>query len=173
MRNIEIKATINDPTDVVSRIKQLTDTDCVIINQHDTFFKVAEGRLKLRKFKNGSGELIYYKRCNTLGPKLCNYDKAVLEANTCTEIESILSASNGCAGIVKKTRQLYMIGQTRVHVDDVEGLGHFLELEVVLTEEEDTDNGEKIAQDLMTKLGIKAQDLIAEAYVDLLNKSSV
>lgn len=65
-----------------------------------------------------------------MGPKLCNYDKAVLEANTCTEIESILTASNGCAGIVKKTRQLYMIGQTRVHIDDVEGLGHFLELEV-------------------------------------------
>lgn len=51
MRNIEIKATINDPKDVVSRIKQLTDTDCVIIKQHDTFFKVAEGRLKLRKFE--------------------------------------------------------------------------------------------------------------------------
>ncbi|XP_003706749.1 uncharacterized protein LOC100875650 isoform X2 [Megachile rotundata] len=173
MRNIEIKAKITNLSYTVSRIKQLTDTYCTVIKQHDTFFKVAEGRLKLRRFENGSGELIYYKRSNILGPKLCNYEKAALEANACVEIKNILSASNGCIGTVEKTRQLYMVGQTRIHVDDVEGLGNFLELEVVLTKEDDEYKGEKIAQDLMNKLGVKIQDLISEAYIDLLSKTTV
>ena len=80
--------------------------------------------------QNGSGELLYYKRSDTLGPKLCDYAKTALDADACVGITNILIASNGCIGIVKKTRQLYMIGQTRVHVDNVEGLGNYLELEV-------------------------------------------
>lgn len=51
MRNIEIKAKLNDPKFLISKIKQLTNSDCTIIKQHDTFFKVTEGRLKLRKFE--------------------------------------------------------------------------------------------------------------------------
>ncbi|CAL7948294.1 unnamed protein product [Xylocopa violacea] len=173
MRNIEIKANIDSPEHKISKIKQLTDDECTIIEQHDTFFKVPEGRLKLRKFKDGSGELLYYMRTDTMGPKLCNYEKAVLDSQACASIAKILTASNGCIGTVKKTRKLYMIDQTRVHVDNVEGLGDFLELEVVLTDEQDTETGEKIAQDLMTKLEIKDQDLIACAYIDLITSKSV
>ncbi|XP_053972776.1 uncharacterized protein LOC128888154 [Hylaeus anthracinus] len=173
MRNIEIKAKIDDPELIISRTKELTDAECIIIKQHDTFFKAKDGRLKLRLFENGSGELIYYKRFNTLGPKLCIYEKTFLDANACTGIINILTLSNGRIGDVKKTRKLYMIGQTRVHIDEVEGLGNFMELEVVLTDEQDMETGEKIAQDLMTKLNIKDQDLIAEAYIDLLNKSTI
>ncbi|XP_031828759.2 uncharacterized protein LOC116425324 [Nomia melanderi] len=171
MRNIEIKAKVNNPEHLISLTKELTDSDCTIIKQHDTFFKVAEGRLKLRQFEDGSGELLYYIRSNTLGPKLCNYQKTSLNPDACTGIRNILSASNGCIGIVKKTRKLYMIGQTRVHIDEVEGLGTFMELEVVLEDEQDMETGEKIAQDLMAKLNIKNEDLIANAYIDLLLKN--
>ncbi|XP_076619414.1 uncharacterized protein LOC143340903 [Colletes latitarsis] len=173
MRNIEIKAKIDDPEFLVSRVKQLTNADSIIIKQHDTFFKVKEGRLKLRIFEDGSGELLYYIRSNTLGPKLCTYEKTVLNADACVGIKNILTASNGIIGTVKKTRKLYMIDQTRVHIDEVEGLGNFMELEVVLTNEQDLEVGEKIAEDLMAKFNIKSEDLIAEAYVDLLNKSNV
>ncbi|XP_076235727.1 uncharacterized protein LOC143180081 [Calliopsis andreniformis] len=173
MRNIEIKAKVSDPKLLISKIKQLTDDTCTILKQHDTFFKVVEGRLKLRKFEDNSGELLFYKRSNTSGPKLSSYEKTVLsDENVCNGIRNILAASNGCIGIVKKVRQLYMVGQTRVHVDEVEGLGNFMELEVVLTADQDIETGEKIAQDLMSKLGIKDEDLIAEAYIDLLNKST-
>ncbi|XP_076749910.1 uncharacterized protein LOC143422846 [Xylocopa sonorina] len=172
MRNIEIKARIDSPEQKISKIKQLTNDECKIIKQHDTFFKVPEGRLKLRKFQNGSGELLYYMRTDTTGPKLCSYEKAVLDAEGCAGIAKILAASNGCIGIVEKTRKLYMIGQTRVHIDNVKGLGDFLELEVVLADEQDTETGEKIAHDLMTKLDIKEQDLIANAYIDLLTSKS-
>ncbi|XP_017892666.1 uncharacterized protein LOC108632527 [Ceratina calcarata] len=174
MRNIEIKARIDDPAVKISRVKQLTTDEGKIIKQHDTFFKIPNvtqyenTKLKLRRFEDDSGELIYYHRANTLDPKLSTYEKTSLDLNACAGIERILSASNGCLGIVKKTRILYMVGQTRVHIDEVEGLGNFLELEVVLTDEQDTNDGQKIAEDLMTKLDIKSEDLIANAYIDLL-----
>ena len=74
---------------------------------------------------------------------------------------------------VKKTRWLYLVGQTRVHCDSVEGLGDFAELEVVLKDDQTVEEGEKIAKDLMTKLGIDdPSKLISGAYMDLiLNKS--
>ncbi|CAK9818789.1 Putative adenylate cyclase MJ0240 [Anthophora plagiata] len=173
MRNIEIKAKIDDPELIISRIKQLTDDKCVVIKQHDTFFKVPAGRrLKLRQFEDSTGELLSYERPNVLGPKLSDYLKASLAPENCLTVANILRESYGCVGIVKKVRKLYMIGQTRVHVDNVEGLGNFLELEVFLTDEQDAEFGEKIAQDLMAKLGIQSDDLIAEAYIDLLNKSA-
>ncbi|XP_016910771.1 uncharacterized protein LOC107996959 [Apis cerana] len=171
MRNIEIKAKIDNPELKISRIVQLTKDNGIIMKQHDIFFKVAEGRLKLRKFEDGSGELIYYKRSNVFGPKLCDYEKVALDENACSGIANILIESNGSVGIVKKTRKVYMIDQTRVHIDDVEGLGNFLELEVILNDDQDIESGEKIAHDLMSKLDIKSEDLIANAYIDLLSKS--
>jgi len=71
-------------------------------------------------------------------------------------------------GVVKKSRSLPLVGQTRAHLDDVDGLGHFMELEVVLEEGQSEREGEAIARDLMEKLGIDNEDLIASAYVDLL-----
>ncbi|XP_078052409.1 uncharacterized protein LOC144478418 [Augochlora pura] len=168
MRNIEIKAKISDPEITIALTKKLTDSECKIIKQHDTFFKVAEGRLKLREFEDGSGELLYYKRSNTLGPKLCDYKKTSLNPEACTGIKNILTESNGRLGVVKKIRKLYMVGQTRVHIDDVEGLGSFMELEVVLSDDNTIEEGQKIAEDLMTKLKIEKEDLIANAYIDLL-----
>ena len=78
----------------------------------------------------------------------------------------------GCIGEVKKTRILYLIGQTRVHIDRVDGLGDFLELEVVLRPDQSEDQGKQIAEELLTELGIGKNQLIAEAYVDLLPAGS-
>jgi predicted adenylyl cyclase CyaB len=65
--------------------------------------------------------------------------------------------------VVKKTRTLYVIGQTRVHVDQVEGLGVFLELEVVLREGQTEADGKAIAENLMSEFGIDKRQLIPEA----------
>lgn len=63
-----------------------------------------------------------------------------------------------------------MVGQTRVHIDTVKDLGSFMELEVVLRPEQSTEEGQAIAKDLQDKLGVKDEDLIDCAYVDLLDK---
>jgi predicted adenylyl cyclase CyaB len=69
---------------------------------------------------------------------------------------------------VEKERWLYMIGQTRVHCDRVKGLGDYMELEVQLSDKESAEQGQVIADDLMTKLGILPADLCSGAYMDML-----
>ena len=73
---------------------------------------------------------------------------------------------------VKKTRWLYLVGQTRVHCDQVEGLGDFVELEVVLEDNQTEEEGVQIAHDIMAKLGIDTSHLIPGAYVDLIEAKS-
>ena len=82
--------------------------------------------------------------------------------------EAIAYVRSGKIGEVKKDRTLYRIGQTRIHLDRVTGLGDFLELEVVLRPDQQESEGKKIADDLLSTFNIDKRDLIAEAYIDLL-----
>ncbi|KAK7864336.1 hypothetical protein R5R35_009179 [Gryllus longicercus] len=167
-RNIEIKSHLRDKNEVLDALKELTNHPGEIIKQTDTFFGVPKGRLKLRQIEGACSELIFYDRPNTDGPKLSNYEKYEFSENS--NLLSVLCQSLDVKGVVKKVRYLYMIDQTRVHIDEVEGLGHFLELEVVLKSGQTSEEGQQIAEDIMAKLGIKNDDLIAGAYMDLLLK---
>jgi predicted adenylyl cyclase CyaB len=70
--------------------------------------------------------------------------------------------------VVRKKRWLYRVGQTRIHLDEVEGLGTFLELEVMLRPDESEGDGRATAATLMARLGIRESDLVPGAYMDLL-----
>jgi adenylate cyclase len=166
-RNVEIKARVADPAALRARVAALATAPPVWIGQRDTFFAVPRGRLKLRRFDDGTGRLIFYERDDTTGPKTSFYSMS-----TCPdarEMEAVLTRALGVRGIVEKRRELFMIGRTRVHLDDVRGLGHFLELEVVLREGEPAADGDREAHDLMVKLGVPAAALVAPAYIDLLD----
>ncbi|MGA2189514.1 MAG: class IV adenylate cyclase [Steroidobacteraceae bacterium] len=167
-RNIEIKARIESAAACAERIAALAlaDQGPIDIVQDDTFFGCDAGRLKLRVFADGTGELIFYRRANSKGPKESFYVRA--PASAPDALRDCLSAAHGQVGRVVKRRRLYLAGRTRIHLDDVERLGQFLELEVVLADGEDADVGMREARDLMGKLGILPQQLTAEAYVDLL-----
>ncbi|XP_023317047.1 uncharacterized protein LOC106649910 [Trichogramma pretiosum] len=172
-RNIEIKFRVDDIEDVEKTIQQISDVSVVIIPQEDIFFNIINGqeegaRLKLRQFKDGSGEMIYYIRPDIQGPKLSKYTKIDFDSKTCPSVREVFSKSNGILGTVSKVRHLYMIGQTRVHVDKVDGLGNFVEFEVVLKPDETIAKGEKIATELMKKLGIQENSLVSRAYMDLI-----
>jgi predicted adenylyl cyclase CyaB len=165
-RNVEIKARVDDPPALRARAAALATAAAVLIGQRDTFFTVARGRLKLRRFDDGSGQLIHYDRADTTGPKTSFYSMA-----TCADaaaLEAVLTRALGVRGVVEKRRELFMVGRTRVHLDDVCGLGHFLELEVVLADGEPEADGEREAHDLLAKLGVPAAALVAPAYMDLL-----
>ncbi|KAL6426135.1 hypothetical protein ACFW04_009004 [Cataglyphis niger] len=174
MKNIEIKARIQDIDRAILKAKELSNSDGQIIMQHDIFFNATKSRLKLRKFEDGTAQLISYMRPNTAGPKISLYDKASIDADTVNLMEHILSSSIGVSGVVKKTRHIYIVGRTRIHIDNVDNLGNFIELEVMMQSDDknlsdcDEDTAEKIAVDLMKALSVKEEDLIAEAYVDLL-----
>lgn len=166
-RNIEIKARIDSVQALLPVAAALADApEPVSIQQDDTFFTCAQGRLKLRQFDERHGELIHYHRPDAEGPKLSDY--LVVPTDQPALLRDALARAWGTAGRVKKQRLLLMVGATRIHLDVVEGLGHFLELEVVLRDEQTEAEGEAIAQRLLRQLGIGPQQLLSGAYVDLL-----
>jgi predicted adenylyl cyclase CyaB len=165
-RNVEIKARVDDPVALRARVAALATAAPVVVGQRDIFFTVAHGRLKLRGFEDGTGELIFYEREDTTGPKTSTYSRS--PCADAAGMEAVLGHALGVRGVVDKRRELFMIGRTRVHLDDVRGLGHFLELEVVLGESEAAADGEREAGDLLAKLGVTAAALVAPAYIDLL-----
>lgn len=111
-------------------------------------------------------ELIQYFRPDVGGPKLSTYHK--LDLDEPKLMETILAESIGIKGEVKKHRHLFLHEQTRIHLDDVEGLGYYLEFEVVLTPEQSVEQGTEIANEMMKKFEIEEKDLIQGAYMDKL-----
>lgn len=168
-RNIEIKAYIPSVAAVLERAAALADQGPTEIRQDDTFFECRSGRLKLRTFANGEGELIFYRRTDEHGPKESFYVRTPTAAPD--SLRETLALAYGVVGRVRKNRTLFMAGRTRIHLDRVENLGHFLELEVVLREDESPDVGVREAHELMQRLGVTPSQLIDRAYVDLLATS--
>lgn len=166
--NIEIKARVRNFSDLKRRAEAISDLPLEVIPQEDTFFVTPKGRLKLRVLAPDRAQLVYYQRPDQDGPKRSDY--FIFNTNDPENLKTALKLALGVRGVVKKMRYLYMVGQTRVHLDDVEGLGQFMELEVVLRDDQSDDEGQAIANDLMKKLGIESTDLIEGAYMDLLEK---
>ena len=165
--NIEIKARARNFEDLKYRAEKLSDTPVQVIPQEDTFFKTPQGRLKLRVLPDHA-ELIYYTRPDQDGPKRSDYH--ITRSHDPENLKRVLELAYGIRGVVKKTRYLYLVGPTRIHVDDVEGLGQFMELEVVMQDGQSDAEGQKIAEGLMASLGVERGDLIDGAYMDLLEK---
>lgn len=167
-RNIEIKARIDSIERVGRLAAPLADQGPVEIAQDDTFFccRAPGDRLKLRTFAADRAELIFYRRANSSGPKESFY--LISPTTTPDALRESLTLAWGQAGRVRKQRRLFIVGRTRVHLDRVEGLGEFLELEVVLKEGEPAEAGTAEAHALMAQLGIASGQLVQGAYVDLL-----
>ncbi len=167
--NIEIKARVGDLAALKNRAVSLSDTRMEIIPQEDIFFQIPNGRLKLRMLAPDCAQLVYYTRSDVAGPKRSEY--LIHEVKEPGALRTLLSRALGVRGVVRKTRQLFKVGQTRVHLDEVDGLGTFVELEVVLQQGQSDEQGQAIAEDLMGKFGIKAEDLMEGAYIDLIEQT--
>jgi adenylate cyclase class IV len=165
-RNIEIKARIDSVEQLKPIAASLCGGDPVEIVQDDTFFPCAAGRLKLRTFADGTGVLIFYLRADEKGPKQSFFTTAPTQ--TPDALRDTLSLAYGQSGRVKKQRTLFTTGRTRIHLDCVEGLGDYLELEVVLADGEAVEAGQQEAHAVMARLGVLPSQLVETAYVDLL-----
>lgn len=164
--NIEIKALVHDFDQIRLGAESLSDTPVEVIPQEDIFFHTQKGRLKLRILAANRAQLISYTRPDQEGPKRSEYH--IYETPDPENLKRVLELAYGIRGQVKKTRYLYLIGQTRVHLDEVEGLGQFMELEVVMAPGQSNAEGQAIAEELMSKLGVEKGDLLEGAYMDLL-----
>jgi predicted adenylyl cyclase CyaB len=169
-RNIEIKARIASVESLVPKAAAIADDGPFEITQDDTFFVCEAGRLKLRAFSEEEGELIFYRRTNREGSKESFYLRSPTSAPA--TLREALSLAYGQAGRVQKHRTLFLVGRTRVHLDDVATLGHFLELEVVLEEHESPEVGVREARELMARLGVEPSQLVEGTYLDLLAKKA-
>jgi predicted adenylyl cyclase CyaB len=169
--NIEIKARVGDIELLRAIVERISDTPCAVLEQEDTFFNVPQGRLKLRLLGSGQGQLVYYERRDESGPKRSDYMLSpVADPDSLREL---LTTALGVRGVVSKTRWLYHVGATRIHLDEVEGLGHYLELEVVLAEGDTPAGGLAEAERLMAELGVEESDLVEGAYIDLLERDGL
>ena len=165
-RNVEIKARLGEFERARRAAVKVSDSGPTHIFQEDTYFRCAKGRLKLRKFAETSGQLICYDRGDSTEPAECNY--SIAPTSEPDMLRAVLGQALGIRGVVRKNRELYLSGETRIHLDGVEGLGHFVELEVVLKPGQSRADGERIAAELMKELSISDADLIAGGYIDLI-----
>ncbi len=168
--NVEIKARIDSVEAWLPAARALSDDEHLpLIHQDDTFFNAPHGRLKLRVFGDGMGELIHYHRVDAEGPKRSDY--AITPVPEPDGLREVLTRACGVIGRVRKHRIIVLVDHTRLHLDRVEGLGDFLELEVLLSPGQSVADGEASARALMARLGISADMLVRGAYIDLLAKA--
>lgn len=164
--NVEIKARCNNQEAVREYLKA-NDADFKgIDHQIDTYFKAPNGRLKLRE---GEIEnfLIHYERVDQEGPK---QSKVTLFASQPgSTLKEVLTKALGILVIVDKKREIYFINNVKFHVDVVEGLGTFMEIEAIdkdgsIGKDKLNDQCNKYLQDL----GVEDEDLVSISYSDLL-----
>lgn len=170
-KNIEIKARCNDASFIrqylLNHEADFKGTD----EQTDTYFNVPNGRLKLRQ-GNIENSLIFYDRENVAGPKMSKVNLFQVPQNS-DLLKQILVNANGIKVAVKKKREIYFIENVKFHIDEVEGLGSFVEIEAI---DKDGSIGlEKITQQCnyyLQQFGINEEHLLTHSYSDLLMKES-
>ena len=168
--NIEIKARVGDLHERINLARRLCDQPEKVLEQHDVFFEVPNGMLKLRRINGEQAELIAYAREPGDQPRPSAYE--IVNVTDFDSMRKLLGAALGEVAEVRKTRTLFMNGRTRIHLDQVEGLGDFLELEVVLGSGDDEGSGRAEAERLMSELGVEQGDLLDRTYAEMLGGSS-
>ncbi|MBK6826381.1 MAG: class IV adenylate cyclase [Chitinophagaceae bacterium] len=169
--NIEIKAHCSDTSKVrnylLTNNAELRGTD----HQTDTYFNVSNGRLKLREgvIENN---LIFYERNNQAGPKQSNF--SLVKVEDATGLKASLIAALGQKVVVKKQREIWYIDNVKFHIDEVPGLGSFIEIEAGnLLADLSREQLQEQCDFYMNAFGVNAEDLIAISYSDMLLNQSI
>lgn len=165
--NVEIKARCFHPEKVeaflLNNKASFKGTDL----QKDIYFNVPDGRLKLRQ-GNIENNLIFYKRNDQKGPKQSNFH--LVPVAEPARLESLLTESLGIKVVVEKQRKIFYLGNIKVHLDEVPGLGSFVEIEAsnISIPEITIEELHKQCTQLMFHFEIKEEDLIHNSYSDML-----
>ena len=139
-------------------------------HQTDTYFEVLNGRLKLRQ-GNIENSLIFYNRANVSGLKKSDFDLMPVENGEI--LKMILGKAVGVKVVVKKSREIYYIGNVKFHLDILDGLGRFVEIEATnMNCDLSIDDLREQCNTYMGKFGISEDDLIPGSYSDMLLGSS-
>ena len=168
MKNIEIKTPLAGRAQTEEKLLSIGANLKWTRKQVDTFFNAPSGWLKLREVESRPGELISYRRSvEDSGPRESDYD--ILRLEDAHELKSVLEHSLGILGIVEKQRALWLYRNTRVHLDQVKGLGDFLELETVLAGI-DAREGTAESEEVIGLLELNKELFISVPYLELLQR---
>ncbi|MCA9388804.1 class IV adenylate cyclase [Candidatus Berkelbacteria bacterium] len=164
--NIEIKARCSNQAKIREILKSQGADSKGTDHQIDTYFSTKRGRLKLREGKIENC-LVYYERTNQAGPK--QSDVALFKTEPNSALKEMLQKSNGVLVVVDKKREIYFIDNVKFHLDNVEGLGEFVEIEAIGSHEDLTrDDLLRQCQEYLKLFGIQEEDLISQSYSDLI-----
>ena len=164
--NVEIKARCDDPARI-RRILSENDADFKgEDHQVDTYFSVPEGRLKLRE-GNIENNLIYYRRSDIKDPKSSRID--LMPVDDPGPLKNLLTRALTIRIVVDKKREIYYIDNVKFHIDEVKGLGNFVEIEAIdRTGEIGEESLKEQCEYYMDLFSIREDDLEATSYSDLL-----
>ncbi|RLI08684.1 hypothetical protein DRO32_01900, partial [Candidatus Bathyarchaeota archaeon] len=162
--NVEVKARVADPEEVRRRLLELGAEEMGTFLQTDTYFLTSKGRLKLREVEGlEEAELIYYERRDEAGPRACRALVLKLPRRASGALREALPVRS----VVKKSRTIFRLGPTEIHLDEVEGLGSFLELEVKTGPDLGREEALGVARELLSELGVDAGALVPYSYGDM------
>ncbi len=168
-KNLELKARIVSIADAVRRAHRIQARFKGILRQRDIYYQVSHGRLKLRVINGHSAELIFYNRPNKKGSKYSDY--IVHPVSDMSLTNTLCSKAFGKKIVVEKKRRLFLYKNARLHLDEVRGLGMFIEFEVLVTD------GKRQAQKLLDLLSetfeIKRSQTCAASYADLILRAKM
>jgi predicted adenylyl cyclase CyaB len=167
-RNVELKARDRDHRGSLAACVSLGAEERGALVQRDTYFHAAQGRLKLREEKDEVGaraHLIAYERPDLSEERVSRYRIVAVERPA--ELKAALAAALGIEAVVAKRRRLFLWRQVRIHLDEVGGLGRFVELEAVAGEKSDLSCEEELVRALRREFAIEDADLIGVSYGDL------
>jgi homotetrameric cytidine deaminase len=165
-RNVELKAVDPDPDVTLERALAAGARDQGVLTQRDTYFAAPRGRLKLREEDPGEAHLIAYERADEATARTSAYRIARVAAPG--ELRAALEASLGVTQVVDKRRRLLLWETVRIHLDDVAGLGRFVELEAVAEADSDLTREQEQVRMLREVLGIEDGAIQTGSYADVL-----
>jgi predicted adenylyl cyclase CyaB len=165
VRNLEFKARIDDPKALQGRARALGFDLWGDLRQTDTYFDVPRGRLKLRETAGFPAELVFYQRDEASDLRPSDYDTASVADGTA--LKSMLTAALGVRAVVRKRRTLLLLDTTRMHLDNVDSLGWFLEFEVPVRDGDEAAAAERLEM-LLRDLRFTWEDCIRASYLDLI-----
>lgn len=164
MQNIEIKHELRDVELCRQVLPRLGANRVGVFRQRDTYFRVAEGRLKKRETDDDITEWILYHRQDRLTPRLSNFRIFPEPEGTVRFGEHPMPVWV----VVEKARELWMLDGIRIHLDDVAGLGWFFEAEALVTPRQHAGECRRLVEALISKLGPVLGEPISGSYSDLL-----
>jgi len=164
MRNLEIKARCPDLDRARRTALSIQATPTARGEQTDTYFDAPPGRMKLRESSfDNEAKLIYYRRADSPGPSACDYRMATLRHPR--KLVEVIAKHYGERVVVRKHREVFTWNGARINLDDVAGVGTFIEFEVPAEESEE--EAERIMTRLLEAFGVSEEDLVAQSYSDL------